>query len=110
MQQEKIAMTVENLIERLESETGCSGLSNHLRELMSTDALLVEDIKIKEELIEGGAWDYEKDDWETPPVYFIESFIIYTEDYVYHSSGINGMPDAPLYEEVGTVFKVPRNP
>lgn len=104
--QVQIVLTVENLCERLDIETGCSGLSSHLKRLMESDASPVENINIEEELYEGGDWDSEAEKWDPPPSYIIASFIIYTKDYIYHSYTSE---DAHLFE-VGTVFKVPRNP
>ena len=104
--QDQIVMTVDSLCERLDIETGCSGLSNHLRKLIEPDTSPVENIKIEEELYEGGDWDWDKDNWRTPPTYVITSFIIWTQDNIYHSYTSEGV----YLFEVGTVFKVPRNP
>lgn len=104
--QDQIVMTVDSLCERLDTERGCSGLSKHLRKLIEPDTSPVENIKIEEERIEGGEWDYDEIDWITPPVYVIASFTIYTQDCIYHS----GTPEDAYLFEVGTVFKVPRNP
>ena len=98
-------MPITDLCERLDNERGCSGLSNHLKKLIEPDTSPVESVKIEEERIEDGDWDYDESDWITPPVYVIESFIIYTRDYIYHS----GTPEDAFLFEVGTVFKVPRN-
>ena len=94
-------MELQELLDRLDIETDCLG--KHLRELMKGDGSPVEHILATYELLEGGEEDEEGYTGET---YVIKSFIVWTQECVYHSDSDE---QAFLFED-GRVYRVPRHP
>ena len=95
-------MTIDELIDRLDIETDTLGTL--LKSQMEGDTSPVEDIDVDYELLEGGDEPYVENG--TPPIYVIKSFVVWTENYIYHTPPLE---DAFLYE-TGNVLKVRRNP
>ena len=97
-------MIINELIERLDIETDFLG--RHLKRLMEGDTSPVEAIDADYELVEGGDEFWWEDKDKTPPTEVIQSFVVWTENYIYHTPPLD---DAFLYE-TGNVLKVRRNP
>ena len=76
----------------------------NLREAMKDDTSPVEHIHADYELIEGGDESYVENG--KPDVHVVKSFIVWTQDFIYHSESDE---HAFLYED-GRIYSVRRHP